>query len=104
VALADCSRVRTFRPTLKNEEHILPPQHLSRYWGCHVEPSCHTRAHEHDANLYSHSGQGTAARHVPACPDARWGTVPSRVPVSINKFPHKKFRVELGVKAFGCTP
>eukprot|EP00966_Prymnesium_polylepis_P061425 1425252-Prymnesium_polylepis.1 len=33
--------------------------------------------------LYSHSGQGIRAGL------SRWGTVPSRVPVSINEFPQK---------------
>jgi hypothetical protein len=35
--------------------------------------------HEHDAHLYSHSGQGIRAGL------SRLGTVPSRVPVSIRK-------------------
>jgi hypothetical protein len=56
---------------------------------------CHTRGHrsshtlhEHDAHLYSPSGQGTRAG-LP-----RWGTVPSRVPVSINTFQNKNFKVK----------
>ena len=52
--------------------------------GEHAQHRTSLTAHEHDAHLYSPSGQGICAGL------SRWGTAPSRVPASINKFPQKK--------------
>ena len=47
--------------------------------GEHAQHRTSLTAHEHDAHLYSSSGQGICAGL------SRWGTAPSRVPASIKE-------------------